>query len=50
MPMETFNISFESTQNMQQYGSKNTSPEVRGGVMMIRNLIKKILDFSGIVL
>ena len=31
MPIETFNISFESTQNKQQYGSKITGTEVRGG-------------------
>ena len=30
MPIETFNISFESTQNKQQYGAKITCTEVRG--------------------
>ena len=28
VPIETFNISFESTQNRQQYGSKITCNEV----------------------
>ena len=28
--IETFNISFESTQNMQQYGTKITCAEVKG--------------------
>ena len=27
VPIETFNISFESTQNKQQYGTKITSTE-----------------------
>ena len=31
MPIETFNLSFESTQNKQQYDTKITSTEVRGG-------------------
>ena len=30
VPVETFNIPFESTQNKQQYGTKITSTEVRG--------------------
>ena len=30
MPIETFNISFESTQHKQQYGTKITSTEIRG--------------------
>ena len=29
VPIETFNISFESTQNMQQYGTKIACTEVR---------------------
>ena len=31
MPIETFNISFESTQNKQQDGTKITCTEIRGG-------------------
>ena len=30
VPIETLSISFESTQNKQQYGTKITSTEVRG--------------------
>ena len=44
MPIETINISFESTQNMQQYGNKITCTQVRKK-MVIRNLIKKIFFF-----
>ena len=29
MPIETFNISFESTQNKQQYVAKTTCTEIR---------------------
>ena len=46
MPIETFNISFESTQNKQQYGTKITCTEVRGKVMTSRNLILKIGDLG----
>ena len=31
MPIRTFNISFESSQNKQQYGTKITCTEVKGG-------------------
>ena len=31
MPIETFNISFEGTQNKQQYGTKITCTKVRVG-------------------
>ena len=31
VPIETFNISFESTHNKQQYGTKITAQEVRVG-------------------
>ena len=31
VPIETFNISFESTRNKQQYGTKITCTEVRSG-------------------
>ena len=30
MPIETFNISFESTQNMHQYGTKISITDVMG--------------------
>ena len=39
VPIETFNTSFESTQNEQQYGTKITCTEVRK-VMVIRNVIQ----------
>ena len=41
MSIETFNISFESTQSKQQYGTKITCTEARKKVMVIRNVIKK---------
>ena len=31
MPIETFNISFESTLNKQQYGTKIICTKIRGG-------------------
>ena len=31
MPIETFNISFKITPNKQQYGTKITHTELRGG-------------------
>ena len=37
VPIEIFNISFESTQNKLQYGIKITSTEARKPVRMIRN-------------
>ena len=40
MRIETFKISFESTQNNQQYGTKITCTEVRKKIMVIRNLIQ----------
>ena len=40
MPTGTFNISFESTQNKQQYGTKITCSEARKKVMVIRNVIQ----------
>ena len=56
MPIETFNIPFESTQNKQQYGTKITCTEIK--VKKIKNnnnnksygeFIKKkfLLDFGG---
>ena len=43
MPIEIFNISFESTLNRQQYGTKITCTEIREGgggkVMVSWNLI-----------
>ena len=39
VPIETFNVLFESTQNKQQYGTKITYTEVRGKVKVIRNMI-----------
>ena len=36
----TFNITFESTSNNQQYGIKFTCTEVRKKVMVIRNVIQ----------
>ena len=51
MPIETFNISFESTRNKQQYGSKITSTELKkkgggggGEVTVIRNVVKLVLS------
>ena len=41
---KTFNISFESTQRKQHYGTKITCTEVRKEVMVIRN---EIQVFSG---
>ena len=46
LPIGTFNISFEITQNKQQHGTKITCIEVRGEVMMIRNVMKKIGTFQ----
>ena len=47
VPIETFNISFESTQNKHHYGTKSTCTEVREKkVMMIRNMSKKNLCFD----
>ena len=45
VPIETFNISFESTRNQQQYGTKITCTDIRkeGVVMVIRNMIKLLL-------
>ena len=38
MPIETFNISFDSTPNKQQYGTKNYRHRVKGEkIMVIRN-------------
>ena len=37
--IETFNTSFESTQNKQQYDTEITCMEARKKVMMIRNVI-----------
>ena len=49
MSIETFNISFESTQNKQQYGTKITNTEGKGGgggeLVTIINVIKL---FSGV--
>ena len=42
MLIQTFNISFDSTQNKLQFGTRITCTEVRGrggGVIVIRNLI-----------
>ena len=50
MPIETFNISVESTQNKQQYGTKITCTGGRGGgggFIVIRNVIKLKWFFSG---
>ena len=44
VPIETFSISFESTQNKQQYGTKITSTEVRKKAMVITNVLK-LLSF-----
>ena len=54
MPIESFNILFESTQNKLQYGKKkylhrDGGGGGGGGVMMIRN-IKKIQDFRVLIL
>ena len=39
VPIEIFNISLESTQNKQQYGTRVTSIAVRGGkAIMIGNM------------
>ena len=46
MHIETFNISFESTHNKQQYGTKITRTEVRKKVMVIGNTIKLLGDFQ----
>ena len=42
VPIETFNISFESTQNMQPYGTKITCTEVKKKVMAITNIATPI--------
>ena len=42
--IETFNISFESTQNNQQYGTKITCTELRGKILCD---YKKYYNFSG---
>ena len=40
MPIETFNISFESTENKQQYDTNITFTEERGKVVVISNVLK----------
>ena len=45
MPIETFNISFESTENKQQYDTNITFTEERGKVVVISNVLK---TFSGL--
>ena len=39
-PVEIFNISFESTQNKQQYGPKIICTEVRKKFKMITNILQ----------
>ena len=46
MLIETFDISFDNTQNKQQYGTQITYIKLRKQ-MVVRNMIKKNLDFSG---
>ena len=50
VPIETFNISLESTENKQQYGTKMQEQEEGKKVEMIRKVIKKNWDFSDPVL
>ena len=45
MPIETFNISYETT---QQYGPKITCTEVRKKVIVIRNLINFLGVWEGL--
>ena len=43
MPIETFNISFESTRNKQQYGTNITSTEVNKKDVAVK---KNVTTFS----
>ena len=45
MPIETFNIPFESTQNKQQHGNKITYIEVRGEGDYAELKFDKIIGF-----
>ena len=45
MCLQSFNISFESTLNKQQYGTKITRTELWGNKIMIRNMMKKNREF-----
>ena len=47
MCLETFNISFEDTQNKQQYGTRTTCTEVRGGESRRVNFLFKIVLLGG---
>ena len=40
VPIKTFNMSFESSQNKQQYGTQTTCIEARGKVMVISNVVQ----------
>ena len=44
VPIETFNISFESTQNKQQYGTKITCTEARTKVMVVRRNVIQLFS------
>ena len=46
MSIETFNVSFESTQNKQQDGTKITFTVIRKKVVMIINMIQIFLSVS----
>ena len=48
-PTETFNISFESKQNTQQYDTNITCAEVRKKVM-IRNLVRKKVMIRNLIM
>ena len=55
MLLETFSISFDNTQNKQQYGTKITCTEIKGGGggggggVMIKNVIKKSGFFGALI-
>ena len=45
MPIETFNISLESTQNKEQYGTKITCTEVRKSTGL-PEIVTTVSDFD----